>query len=219
MQLTKYPQSCFLIKYKNKTILIDPGKYTLKNNFKISSLPKIDIILITHSHSDHLYIDIIKKILKKFNSNIFTNEECYKILKKNKIKSKIIKPNEIKTIDNMQIKGIKQKHGTPMGVTNKMPDVIGFLIDNIFYHPGDSILVDNKLQTQIIAIPISGSVTMNPEEAIQFAKKIKPNLIIPMHYEPHPLHPINDTKLFNKLIKKTKLNYKILKDGETIEIN
>jgi len=67
MKLTKYPQSCFLLEYKKTNILIDPGKYSFKNNFRISSWPQINILLITHSHHDHLYIDIIPHSICKCN--------------------------------------------------------------------------------------------------------------------------------------------------------
>lgn len=100
-----------------------------------------------------------------------------------------------------------------------MPNTIGFLIGDILYHPGDSLFIKNKPWAKIVTIPISGAVTMDPKEAIQFVKEIKPELVIPMHYEPSPkFHPVNDTKLFNKLIRKTKLKYKILRDGQIIEI-
>ena len=218
MKLIKYPQSCFLLEYKNKNILIDPGKHNCKEGSKFLNLPKIDVLLVTHKHSDHFHIDIIKSIIQNSQPVIITNSECHNLLKEVDIDSQIIKPGEEIKIDDLTIKSIKQKHGLPKGFTDTPPEVIGFLIDDVFYHPGDSLYMKNKPWARVVAVPICGVVTMGPKDAIRFVREIKPDLVIPMHFEPHPLHPINDTVLFEELIKKTDLKFKILKDGESITV-
>jgi len=47
----------FMVKFKNKIVVIDPYHVS-------DSLPKADIILITHSHYDHCSIKDIHKISK-----------------------------------------------------------------------------------------------------------------------------------------------------------
>ena len=63
MKITKYGQSAILIEeYKGKRILIDPGSY-LFDQVNPEDLGKIDIILITHSHYDHLTPDKVQVII------------------------------------------------------------------------------------------------------------------------------------------------------------
>jgi len=68
--------ACFMLEYNNFRILTDPWlegpaffcswtQYPV-TNIKVSDLPKIDVILITHEHSDHLH----PKSLSKFDKNI-----------------------------------------------------------------------------------------------------------------------------------------------------
>ena len=75
MKITKYPQSAILIEnHKDKKILIDPGSYCYNENFTADNWGKIDILLVTHTHSDHCLPEAIK-IIKQNNPDliIFSN--------------------------------------------------------------------------------------------------------------------------------------------------
>ena len=50
--------SGFLVNLRNKKIIIDPYRVS-------DSVPKADIVLITHSHNDHCSIKDIQKVSKK----------------------------------------------------------------------------------------------------------------------------------------------------------
>ena len=83
MKITKYGQSAILIEeYKGKRILIDPGTYMF-DQINPEDLGKIDIILITHTHSDHCVPEKIQTIIDN-NPAIFvlSNEEVDKIVEK-----------------------------------------------------------------------------------------------------------------------------------------
>jgi L-ascorbate metabolism protein UlaG (beta-lactamase superfamily) len=214
MKITKYPQSAILIEYKNKRILVDPGSYCYNENFAAKDWGKIDILLITHTHEDHCLPEAIK-IIKQNNSDliILSNSEVKEKLASESIDCDILKPNETKQIDDIKIIGVKQIHGElPSG--NPKPDVIGFLIDNKIYHPGDTVYLRQKPKAQIVFVPICGTVVMNPEEAAKFSKETNPKLIIPIHYD-SPKYPV-DVSQFVREIKG--FNIRVLKNGEGIEI-
>jgi L-ascorbate metabolism protein UlaG (beta-lactamase superfamily) len=71
---------------------------------------------------------------------------------------------------------------------------IGYIIEIgnvVIYHAGDTDLIDEmtkltgyaKQGNKFIALlPIGGKVTMNIQEAIQAAKKINADIVVPMHY-------------------------------------
>lgn len=73
--ITWYGHSAFLIEIKNLHVLIDPmlGEYSAPLNFgskrfpykkaiPIDSIPKIDLVILSHDHYDHLDYPTIKKI-------------------------------------------------------------------------------------------------------------------------------------------------------------
>ena len=216
MKITKYPQSCVLIEYKNKRILIDPGKYVYEQtDIKPEDWENIDILLLTHEHADHAMPEAINVIVKKNNPLILTNKSTHDILEVEGINSEILEPEQEKVIDDIKIKGINETHGDlPSG--NPKPNVIGFLIDDKIYHPGDTIYLEEKPYADVVLVPICGKVVMNPEEAAKFVKEIKPKLAIPIHYS-NPDY-ITTTEGFEKAMSDSDIKIKILKNKESIEI-
>lgn len=213
MKITKYPQSAILIEDKGKRVLIDPGKFCYDEDFTPNDWGKINILLITHEHTDHCQPDAIK-IIKESNPNIviLTNNSVKNILAAEKIDSEVISPNEEKEIQGFIIRGIKSIHGDlPNG--QPKPEVIGFLIDNKIYNPGDTIYLNEKPQADIVFPPICGTVVMNPEEAAEFSKETGAQIAIPVHYD-NPVFPV-DVNDFAKALGPTA---KILNNGEGIEI-
>lgn len=214
MKITKYPQSAILIEYKNKRILIDPGIYCYSEDFMAEMWGKIDILLLTHTHEDHCLPEAIK-IIKQNNPQVtvLSNLEVKDKLALSNIDCEILKPDETRQIDDIKIMGIKQIHGElPSG--KPKPDVIGFLIDDKIYHPGDTIYLEQKPKSEILFVPICGTVVMNPKEASKFSKEINPRLTIPIHYD-SPKFPVD----VNEFIKEMNgYNMKVLKNGEDIEL-
>lgn len=214
MKITKYPQSAILIEdYKNKRILIDPGSYCYNDNFKPESWGKIDILLFTHIHDDH-FMPEVAEALKQINSNIViaSNIEVSAELAKNNIQCRTLKPSETLNVDDVKITGIKSIHGDlPNG--KPKPDVIGFLIDEMFYHPGDTIYLEEKPHAEIVFVPICGVVVMNVAEAAKFVSEINPKIAIPIHFD-NPNYPVS----VNDFAEAAGSAVKILKNGEGLEL-
>lgn len=216
MKITKYPQSCVLFEYKNKKILIDPGKFVYsQTDMKAEDWKGIDILLLTHKHSDHTVPEAIKIIVENNNPIILTNKEVHDILQEQGINSEILEPRQEKNIEGINIKGIKAEHG-PLPPGNPLPDVIGFQIDDKLYHPGDSLLLEDKPSVDILFVPISNKIYTDCKEAVKFVNEIKPKLAIPVHYA-DPRHNAT-TDDFEKDMADSNINYKILKNKESIEL-
>ncbi len=215
MKITKYPQSAILIEdYKSKRILIDPGSYCYNENFNVDNFGKIDILLLTHDHLDHYCPEAIR-ILKQNNSKIIilSNKEVQKKLKKDVgLDCEILEVGEERQINNIKIKGTKQIHGDlPNG--KPKPEVIGFLVDDKFYHPGDTIYLKEKPYAEIVFAPICGTVVMDVNEAVKFIEEIRPKLAIPIHYDnPKYFTEINN---FTKEVKNVEV--KVLENGQSIK--
>src|SRR5690606_21064261 len=84
MKITKYVNSCLLAETPDRAALIDPGNFTWQSgSFDLSKIERVDRIIITHEHQDHMDPDFIKAVLKKFpEAHIVTNPSAQQILQK-----------------------------------------------------------------------------------------------------------------------------------------
>ena len=212
MKITKYAQSCIVIELKDKRILIDPGNYVFEK-MKPEDFKHINILLITHRHADHCFIDALKIISKNSNPTILTNKETNGLLKENGINSEILEVDETKQIDGISIKAIKGKHGIPPDKI--IPEDIGFLINDKIYHPGDTVNFDDKPYAEIVFVPIAGP-ELSIETAVQFVEDIKCKIAIPIHYD-SPRFPADPKDFLNKM-KNSVIKVQILNNGESIDM-
>src|SRR5258708_31972085 len=132
MKITKYPHSCLLIEEQKDIILMDPGNYTYEEKaIDLSKISKVDYLLITHSHQDHMSIPLIKEICTRFPQvNIISNDNVRDLLKAEGL--------TIATTETEQIKMIEANHGPLFDQTP--PVNTQFDIYNKLTDPGDSLV-------------------------------------------------------------------------------
>ena len=169
----------------NIKIITDP--------YKIAKQDKADLILISHNHFDHLSIDDLKKVSTS-NTTIVSAKECLDMLTGFSFKEKIgILPGEEKTVRGIKIKAIRAYNLDKINPETKKPfhpkedDKIGFLVELNgirIYHTGDTDLTPeiSDLKPDIALVPVSGTYVMTAQEAAKAVEKIKPKIVIPMHY-------------------------------------
>jgi len=218
MKITKFPQSCLLIETKGKKILIDPGTLKYKDEY-FEIWNSVDIILVTHKHSDHCNVEILKKIddnIKIYSSNEV--KDTYPELPIN-----IVKEGESIDIGSkITVEVVHAEHGyiPPMKTGAKVIENIGYIIDdgeNRVYVTSDTICFQNEYKCDIICVPISDyGVVMGPFEASLFAKETNAKLIIPLHAD-SPKYPVN-FDFIEEMFKKNEVEYEILENDESIEI-
>lgn len=177
--------SGFLIE-NSKRIYIDP--YQLSPGKE-----KADIILITHSHYDHCSLQDIERIVRP-GTTIVVPPDCQsKITKLENVNMQIAAPGDELNIDKVKIQTLpaynKSKEFHP-----KSEEWNGYVLKLgkvIIYHAGDTDLIPEmeklvgfgKKGNEFVALlPVGGGYTMNVDEAVQAATKIKPDYAIPMHY-------------------------------------
>jgi len=227
MKITKYPQSCFLLESKDKKIIIDPGNMvkTYMPEFDINSWKNIDVILITHKHSDHVDSELIKEI-QNLNPNvlIYTNTEVVEKLKAENIEANLVKEGGVLEFGKTKVEVTPAQHGFIylMKGGGFPKENIGFIIDDgekRIYHTSDTIMFEHELKADIVLAPICGHhIALEPACAIEFVKDdIGAELMIPCHYE-NENHPIG-TEVFEQIAKKIDYTeYKILQNGESLEV-
>lgn len=209
MKISKHIHSCLLVEERGKVILIDPGNYTFEEKaIDLSKINKLDYLLITHEHQDHMHIPLIKEIVQKFPSVIIiSNQSVADILKKEQI--------TVQTEGNEYIEIEEVPHEKLMD--SIPPQNILFQIFNKITHPGDSLHF--KLTTPILALPIQapwGSMV----QAVDKAVELKPKIVIPIH----DWHWKDGArKLFYKRIeeylRKFDIDFRGSEAGEIIEVD
>ena len=217
MKITKYPQSCLLVETKGKKILIDPGTLKYKEEY-FDVWNNVDIILITHKHPDHCNTEILEKISN--NIKIYSTQEVQDANKTLNIN--IIKENDIIELDDIKVEVVHAVHGyQPLLKGGKeIYENVGYIIDdgeNRLYTTSDTICFKNDYKADILCVPVTGyGLTMSAFEAALYAKEVGATLTIPIHMD-NPAFP-PDYKFIEEMFNKYEVEYEILENEESIEI-
>ncbi len=159
------------------SIGIDP--YEIKKN------ERCDFIFITHDHYDHCSPEDIRKISDPNKTAIIAPPDCA-----GKVRSLAARMIEVKPGQEYN-PGISFKtvpaYNTDKPFHPRANNWVGYIIylKESVYHCGDTDLIPEMkdLRPDILLIPVGGTYTMNPEEALKAIEMISPQKkAIPMHY-------------------------------------
>jgi len=168
-----------------KTIYIDPWQLS-------ADQPIADLILVTHDHFDHCSPEDIATLCDE-DTIVVANESAAELLG-GKVAGEVraVEPGDRLMAAGIDIETLPayntnkfREPGTPFHP--KEAKHVGYIINvgnQRIYHCGDAddIPEMESLEVDIAMIPVSGTYVMTAEEAVKAAGKIKPNLVIPMHY-------------------------------------
>lgn len=174
MKITKFGHCCLLIEEQDARILTDPGSWN-----DLPEVRDLDAILISHEHADHIHIESVKKLLEtNKNAIIYTHPGVKKLLDTDAVPCVLVADGEEVVVKGVSVMSSGSKHAC---IHHEMPLVqnTGFYIAGKFFYPGDSFHNPHKL-VEVLALPVSGP-WMKIEEAIEYAKAIKPKVVFPVH--------------------------------------
>ncbi|MFC2061592.1 MBL fold metallo-hydrolase [Elusimicrobiota bacterium] len=169
----------FRIEWNGLNIYIDP--------YKLGDAPKADIILITHEHKDHCSPEDVA-LIRNEDTVIVTVKSAAEKLSGS---IRTVAPGDKLEVKNMGIEvvpayNINKFRSPGVPFHPKEAGHAGYIInlDGIrIYHAGDTDMIPEmgSIITDIALLPVSGKYVMTVEEALEAAKIIKTQIIIPMH--------------------------------------
>ena len=211
MQITKFGHSCLLIEENDIRVVTDPGIYSILP----SELSSIDLILITHGHTDHLDVSALKNILThNKTAQIFTNGSVGEVLLRENIAFELLEDGQMKMIKGIETKGIGNNHAS-IHTDWPISQNTGYLLANKIFIPGDS-FTELNTPIEILALPIS-SPWNKLGESIDYAIKVKPKFCIPIH-DGNMLNALGSHKTVTTIIEKYGISFVELEIGKEVEI-
>jgi L-ascorbate metabolism protein UlaG (beta-lactamase superfamily) len=146
----------------SKIIYLDPFELA-------GEMEPADVICITHEHYDDTVVVAAESCKGQLNGDV-----------------RLVKAGDRVAIDDLMIEAIpaynvsKKFHPREAGG-------VGYVVtvdDTRVYHAGDTDPIPEMegLEVDIALLPVSGVYVATAEEAVEAANKIKPKLVIPMHY-------------------------------------
>jgi L-ascorbate metabolism protein UlaG (beta-lactamase superfamily) len=203
LKITFIGHGTLIFTFNGKVIHVDP--YGELADYSI--LPKADIILITHEHSDHFDLAVIKMLRTNKTELVFTEICAQKISG-----GMVMKNGEVQTIQGIKIEAIpayniihKRDNGQPFHPKDVGNGYILTFGDKRVYVAGDTENIPEMKTLQRIDVaflPMNLPYTMTPEMVADAAKLFRPKILYPYHY--------GDTNT-SKLVE-------LLKDEQEIEV-
>ncbi|GAA3916657.1 MBL fold metallo-hydrolase [Microbacterium invictum] len=174
MRVTKHEHACLRLESAGKTLVIDPGSFTLP----LQEVDDLVGIVITHEHPDHWTPDHLDRLRKAYPdvpiygpSGVEAAASGYDVT--------VVAPGDTVAVAPFTL----SFHGGRHAVIHESIAVIenvGVLVDDEFYYPGDSYAVPKGADVKLLAAPV-GAPWLKIGEAMDFVLAVAPRRAFGTH--------------------------------------
>lgn len=224
-KLTWHGHDCFVLEHGGKRIIFDPFLTgNPKADIAAAKVPKLDAILVTHGHGDHLGDAV--PLAKRDRATVVAPYEL----------ANFCEAQGAPTVHPMHIGGA---HEFPFGKVKLVVALHGGMVEGdesgrfttfpcgyvvtvggkSVYHTGDTALtMDMQLlegRVDVMLVPIGDNFTMGIEDAARAVAFVKPAVAIPMHWGTFPVIEA-DPQAFKRAVGK-QADVVVLQPGQTYD--
>jgi L-ascorbate metabolism protein UlaG (beta-lactamase superfamily) len=182
--------SSFLLEFEESCVLIDPcihcesfGQYDrlIPSPITLNELPKVSLILITHEHEDHFDKKTIEFLVNRDGACVIAHDSVLAELNIPARCKRAVQANA-----KLHVRGVHVAVQIAHHPQAFYPMAYLITGDGIsIFHAGDSDLVEEfspDFSADVALLPIGGNITMDVVDAVKCTKVLKPDVVIPMHY-------------------------------------
>lgn len=183
LEITFVGHGTLMFRFQNTVIHADP--WTRLADY--STMPKADIIVITHEHTDHLDPEAIR-ILRKDDTEIVMTQPCADQIRD----GKVMKNRDVMTFKGIKIEAVPaynlvhtRKDGTPFHPKGKGNGYILTVGNRRIYVAGDTENIPEMKELgniDVAFLPMNMPYTMTPEMTADAARVCKPRILYPYHF-------------------------------------
>ena len=199
MEITYIGHSCFKIKGKTISLVIDP--YNPKIGYKLPKL-SCDVLLVTHDHFDHSYIEGVSD---------------YRLL--------VDGPGEYE-VGGCFIYGKSVDHDEKNGEERGKVTMYLIIIDGLnILHLGDlgRELTQEDMEkipsVDVLMIPVGNKYTIDEKTAVKVISALEPSYVIPMHYNTPDLTGIEGLSGVEEFLEEMGVGDDVKKDLDKLVLN
>jgi L-ascorbate metabolism protein UlaG (beta-lactamase superfamily) len=181
MEITYLGHSCFKIKGKSGTVLMDPYADSVRS-FKLPKV-SVDMVTVSHQHPDHNAIDHAMGTARHEKSFI------------------VDAPGEYE-VSGISVFGYPTFHDDKKGSERGSNIIFVVNMDDLSVahlgdlgHELDEKTIEALGTIDVLLCPVGGKYTIDPKQAVEVIRSIEPSYVIPMHYKTAE----HDTKMFGEV--------------------
>ncbi len=165
MRLRYFGHSCFGLEAPGVSLLMDPYlSGAFQNRFRYRHIPGTwDLALVSHEHDDHNHI------APSFGQPVVVRGPAEHL--------------------GVRVQAFPGKHGDAGGRVDAQVRIFRFALEGVtFIHPGDLAgpvsedLAANLRPVEVLFLPVGGTFTAGPQEALALIEQLQPKYAVPMHY-------------------------------------